>query len=99
MSTEDDVRKASKQFYAGLNRMANGDAAPLADSWSHSAAVTTMHLIFDILAFLTLGKRKKRVRDFPMFAWHYSEKPLQPYISVIPELHCRSRISPIRRAT
>jgi hypothetical protein len=45
MSTEDDVRKASKQFYAGLNRMANGDAAPLADSWSHSAAVTTMHPI------------------------------------------------------
>ncbi len=27
MSTEDEVRNASKQFYAGLNRMANGDAA------------------------------------------------------------------------
>jgi hypothetical protein len=45
MSTEDEVRKASKQFYAGLNRMANGDAGPLADIWSHSAAVTTMHPI------------------------------------------------------
>jgi ketosteroid isomerase-like protein len=43
MSTEDEVRKASKQFYAGLNRMANGDAGALADIWSHSAAVTTMH--------------------------------------------------------
>jgi ketosteroid isomerase-like protein len=45
MSTQDDVRKASKQFYAGLNRMANGDADPLADIWSHSAVVTTMHPI------------------------------------------------------
>jgi len=45
MSAEDEVRKASKQFYAGLNRMANGDAAPLADIWSHSAAVTAMHPI------------------------------------------------------
>ena len=45
MSTEDEVRKASKQFYAGLNRMANGDADPLADIWSHSAAVTAMHPI------------------------------------------------------
>lgn len=45
MSTEDEVRKASKQFYAGLNRMANGDAGALADIWAHSAAVTTMHPI------------------------------------------------------
>lgn len=45
MSTEDEVRKASKQFYAALNRMANGDAGSLADIWSHSAAVTTMHPI------------------------------------------------------
>ena len=28
-----------------LNRMVNGDAGPLADIWSHSAAVTTMHPI------------------------------------------------------
>ena len=45
MSTEDDVRKASKQFYARLNRMVNGDADPLKDIWSHSAAVTAMHPI------------------------------------------------------
>ena len=45
MSTEDEVRKASEHFYAGLNRMANGDSGPLADIWSHSAAVTTMHPI------------------------------------------------------
>jgi ketosteroid isomerase-like protein len=45
MSTEDEVRKASEQFYAALNRMLNGNAAPLADIWSHSAAVTTMHPI------------------------------------------------------
>lgn len=45
MSTEAEVRKASKQFYAGLNRMVNGDADPLADIWSHSAAVTAMHPI------------------------------------------------------
>lgn len=45
MSAEDDVRNASKQFYAGLNRMANGDDSPLADIWSHSTAVTAMHPI------------------------------------------------------
>jgi ketosteroid isomerase-like protein len=45
MSSEDEVRKASKQFYAGLNSMANGDSGPLADIWSHDEAVTTMHPI------------------------------------------------------
>jgi ketosteroid isomerase-like protein len=45
MSTEDEVRKASRQFYAGLNRMVNGDAEPLAGIWSRSAAVTAMHPI------------------------------------------------------
>jgi ketosteroid isomerase-like protein len=45
MSTVDEVRKASEQFYTGLNRMANGERGALADSWSHSAAVTTMHPI------------------------------------------------------
>jgi ketosteroid isomerase-like protein len=43
MSTENEVRKASEQVYSALNSMLNGDAAPLADIWSHSAAVTTMH--------------------------------------------------------
>ncbi len=45
MPTEDEVRKASNQFYAGLNRMLNGDAAPLAEIWSHGKAVTSLHPI------------------------------------------------------
>jgi ketosteroid isomerase-like protein len=45
MSAEDEVRKASTQFYAALNRMLNGDAKPLSDIWSHGPAVTTMHPI------------------------------------------------------
>ena len=44
-SQEDEVRQASEQFYAGLNRMANGDAGPLADIWSQSMDATTMHPI------------------------------------------------------
>ena len=43
MATDDEVRKASNQFYAALNNMANGDAGSMADVWSHSADVTTMH--------------------------------------------------------
>lgn len=42
-SQVDEVREASERFYAGLNRMANGDASILADSWSRKADVTTMH--------------------------------------------------------
>jgi ketosteroid isomerase-like protein len=45
MSAEGEVRDASNKFYAALNRMANGDAGPLAGIWSHSATVTTMHPI------------------------------------------------------
>ena len=45
MSLEDEVRKASEQFYAALNRMLHGDAASLADIWSHSADTTAMHPI------------------------------------------------------
>jgi ketosteroid isomerase-like protein len=45
MSTEDEVRSASEQFYAALNRMINGDAAALSDIWSHGATVTAMHPI------------------------------------------------------
>jgi len=45
MSSEDEVRDASARFYAALNRMLDGDSAPLADIWSHGAAVTTMHPI------------------------------------------------------
>jgi len=45
MATESDVRRASEQFYAALNTMLNGDAAPLEAIWSHGPAVTTMHPI------------------------------------------------------
>src|SRR5690349_15410823 len=45
MSTEDEVRQASNQFYAALNRMLNGDAGPMMEVWSHSSDVTTMHPI------------------------------------------------------
>ena len=45
MSSEDEVRAASAQFYAALNSMMVGDAAPLADIWSHGANVSTMHPI------------------------------------------------------
>jgi ketosteroid isomerase-like protein len=45
MSAEDEVRDASAQFYAALNRMLNGDAQPLSEIWSHGEAVTTMHPI------------------------------------------------------
>jgi len=45
MSTEDQVREASRKFYAALNAMANGNADAMGDIWSHSASVTTMHPI------------------------------------------------------
>ncbi|MDI5891840.1 YybH family protein [Halomonas rhizosphaerae] len=43
MSAEEEVRRASEDFYVALNRMANGDANSLADIWSHSEEVTAMH--------------------------------------------------------
>ena len=45
MSTDDEIRKASQQFYAGLNRMGNGQADALSGSWSHGAGVTALHPI------------------------------------------------------
>jgi ketosteroid isomerase-like protein len=45
MSKDNEIRNASEQFYAALNRLVNGDADPLADIWSHSAAVTALQLI------------------------------------------------------
>ena len=45
MSTEDDIRKASTQFYDSLNRLVGGDSASMADIWSHSAAATALHPI------------------------------------------------------
>jgi ketosteroid isomerase-like protein len=45
MTIEDEVREASRKFYAGLNSMANGDSTPLADVWAQGTDVTTMHPI------------------------------------------------------
>ena len=45
VAAEDDVRAASDQFYSALEAMANGDASPMADIWSHEDDVTTMHPI------------------------------------------------------
>jgi len=45
VSAHDDVRAASTQFYAALNRMTDGDASSMADVWSHEGYVTTMHPI------------------------------------------------------
>jgi ketosteroid isomerase-like protein len=45
MLTQDEVRQASARFYEALNRLLNGDAAGLADIWSHGEAATTMHPI------------------------------------------------------
>jgi len=45
MSTIDEVCEASKKFYAGLNRMANGGNNALADAWVNNASVTAMHPI------------------------------------------------------
>jgi ketosteroid isomerase-like protein len=45
MSAEDQVRDASKQFYAALNRMVFGEAASMVDIWSQGATVTAMHPI------------------------------------------------------
>lgn len=47
MTAEDDVRAASEEFYAALNRMLAGDASSLADIWSHSPTVTALHPIGD----------------------------------------------------
>ena len=43
MPIEPEFRKVSELFYIALNVMVNGDAGLLADIWSHSTAVTTMH--------------------------------------------------------
>lgn len=45
MTAEADVRAASERFYGALERMANGDAGPMSEVWSHGDDVTTMHPI------------------------------------------------------
>jgi ketosteroid isomerase-like protein len=43
MAVEDEIRQASEQFYAALNRMINGDPGPMMEVWSHGPDVTAMH--------------------------------------------------------
>jgi ketosteroid isomerase-like protein len=39
---EEGVRKAAERFYAALNQMFTGDAAPILAAWSHARDVTDM---------------------------------------------------------
>ncbi len=43
MAVEDEIRQASEQFYAALNRELNGDPGPMMEVWSHGSEVTAMH--------------------------------------------------------
>ncbi|MFZ0454360.1 MAG: nuclear transport factor 2 family protein [Ignavibacteriaceae bacterium] len=45
MSTEEDVRKVSEQFYTALTRMAKGDAGLMSEIWLHDETATVMHPI------------------------------------------------------
>ena len=45
MSKEEDVRKASNQFYNALTDMGNGIAGKMEGLWSHDESVTAMHPI------------------------------------------------------
>ena len=44
MAAEDEVRDASTKFYAALNSMTDGSAAPMTKIWSHGP-VTALHPI------------------------------------------------------
>src|SRR5215212_5366165 len=43
MAVEDEVRQASEQFYAALNRLLNGDPGPMEEVWSHGSDAAGMH--------------------------------------------------------
>jgi ketosteroid isomerase-like protein len=43
MAVEDEIRQASEQFYAALNRTLNGDPGPMEEIWSHGSDVSIMH--------------------------------------------------------
>ncbi len=45
MSAMKEVRAASARFYGALNRMAAGDAAPMADAWVQSDETSAQHPI------------------------------------------------------
>ncbi len=42
MALEDEIRQASEQFYAALNRTINGDPEPMMEVWSHGSDVAIM---------------------------------------------------------
>ncbi len=42
MTSEDEVRDASRQFYAALNSLFNGDSGPMAAIWDHGPTVTSL---------------------------------------------------------
>jgi ketosteroid isomerase-like protein len=43
MAAEDEVRQASEQFYAALNRTLDGDSGLMEEIWSHGSDVSAMH--------------------------------------------------------
>ena len=43
MTLEEEIRQASVQFYASLNRLINGDPGPMLKVWSHGPDVATMN--------------------------------------------------------
>ncbi len=43
MAAEDEVRRASEQFYAALNRTLDGDSGPMEEIWSHGSDISVMH--------------------------------------------------------
>ncbi len=45
MALEDEIRQASEQFYAALNRVIDGDPGPMMEVWSHGSDVATLHPI------------------------------------------------------
>ena len=45
MTAVNDIRAASARFYAALNSMAAGNAAPMAEAWAGGGAVSAQHPI------------------------------------------------------
>lgn len=45
MAAADEIRNASEQFYAALNKMANGDAGAMSETWVQSSDATALHPI------------------------------------------------------
>jgi len=45
MSAENEVHKASDQFYAALNRLFQGNSDSMESIWSHNSGVTALHAI------------------------------------------------------